>query len=123
MKRSEYCLLLVVTLAVARGQQRVAIPPPQGKPQTQTPQQATSGSAAKSNEDLFVWLRPFYPVSNIPITRSATCGFKQGLSAGFQKPPSLKQKNDGVERVSYSISPENESDTVSFINQTVGKHH
>jgi hypothetical protein len=116
MKASQICLLLMVIVSMAQGQQRAAIPPPQDKSQRQSPQKATSGSPVKSSEDLFVWERPFYPVNNIPITRSATCSFKQGLSAGFQKPPSLKQKNDGVERVSYSISPENESDTVSFIN-------
>jgi hypothetical protein len=73
-------------------------------------------ASAPSNGDLFNWERPFYPVSNIPITRSATCSFKQGLSVGFQKPPSTNQKNDGPERVSYSISSENEADTVSFTN-------
>jgi len=108
MKLLHCCLLLLGTLVVAQAQ-----PQPQSKP----PQARTSKKAsAPSNGDLFNWERPFYPVSNIPITPSATCSFKQGLSVGFQKPPSTNQKNDGPERVSYSISSENEADTVSFIN-------
>jgi hypothetical protein len=107
MKLLQCCLLLLGTLVVAQAQ------PQQSKPQTRTPKKAS----APSNGDLFDWERPFYPVSNVPITRSATCSFKQGLSVGFQKPPSTNQKNNGrSERVSYSISSENEADTVSFIN-------
>jgi hypothetical protein len=110
MKLCQSGLLLFVTLVVAQGQ---AQKPPQTKTQERTPQKTVS---AASNGDLFVWERPFYPVSNVPITRSATCNFKQGLSVGFQKPPSTKPKNDRVERITYSTSSENESDTVSFTN-------
>jgi hypothetical protein len=95
MKLFQSCLLLVVTMVVAQAQQRTATPPQQSKPQVRILQKAAGGSPAKSSDDLFVWERPFYPVSNIPIARSATCSFKQGLSAGFQKPPSGKQKGDG----------------------------
>ena len=111
MKLCESGLLLLVTLVVAQGQAQK--PPQQTKPLERTPQKTVS---AASNGDLFVWPRPFYPVSNVPITRSATCNFKQGLSVGFQKPPSSKPKNDGVERVTYSTTSENESDSVSFTN-------
>jgi hypothetical protein len=114
MKLFQCCLLLLGTMVVAQAQQRTATPQQQNKPPVQTAPKSASTSA---NGDLFVWERPYYPVSNIPITRSATCSFKQGLSVGLQKPPSAKQKTDGAnERVSYSISSENESDTVSFTN-------
>jgi hypothetical protein len=108
MKLFQHSLLLA-TLVTARAQQ----PTPPSKPQVRASQKAASTA---SNDDLFVWERPFYPVSNIPITRSATCSFKQGLSVGIQKPKSTKQKHGGAERISYSTSAENESDTVSFIN-------
>src|SRR5208283_3359153 len=108
MKLLQCCLLLLGTLVVTQAQ-----PKPPSKPQTRPPQKAS----ALSNGDLFDWERPFYPVSNIPITRSATCSFNQGLSVGFQKPPSTNHKNDErPERISYSMSSENEADTVSFIN-------
>ena len=105
MKLLQCCLLLLGTL-VAGGLFCC------GCSFERNPQKATT----PSNGDLFDWERPFYPMSSVPITRSATCSFKQGLSVGFHKPPSAKQKNDGAERVAYSISTENESDTVSFIN-------
>jgi len=107
MKVLQCCFLLLGTLVVGQMQ------PQQTKPQVRTPPKAATTS---SDGDLFVWGRPFYPMSSVPITRSATCSFKQGLSVGFQKPPSAKRKNDGAERISYSMSTENESDTVSFIN-------
>ena len=113
MKLFQCVLALLGTLVVAQAQQRAATPSPQNKPQVRTAQKTAS---TPSDGDLFVWERPFYPVSNVPITRSATCSFKQGLSVDFQKPPSAKQKNDVAERVSYSTSNENESDTVSFTN-------
>ena len=55
-------------------------------------------------------------MSNIPITRSATCSFKQGLSVGFSKPPKKEGNKEAPERISYSISGENEADNVSFTN-------
>jgi len=107
MKLLQCCLLFLGTLVVPQAH------PQQSKPQVRPSQKTAS---TPSNGDLFDWERPFYPLSNVPITRSATCSFKQGLVVDFQKPLSAKQKNDRAERVLYSIGPENESDTVSFTN-------
>jgi hypothetical protein len=72
-------------------------------------------ASGASDGDLFVWLRPktTIPIS-LPIAQSTTCSFKKGLSASFMKivPP------DGPivpERIYYSTSDENETDTVSFV--------
>lgn len=113
MKIPQYCLLLA-TLAVAQAQQSPKMPAQQSNPQVRTSKKVAAPS--KSDDELFVWERPFYPVSNIPITRSATCSFKQGLSAAFQKLPSTKQNKGAPERVTYATSTENESDTISFTN-------
>src|SRR6516225_6614118 len=95
-----------IWLSAAQAQQ----PGTKAKPQKKT----ASVSPAVPNDDLFVWERPFYAVSIIPITRSVTCSFKQGLAASFQQRVSDKQKRDAP-RVYYSTSVENESDTVSFV--------
>ncbi len=77
------------------------------------PQQKKPLSQSVSNDKLFVWDRPILIPMNLPITQSATCRFKKGLSVGFMKlktdPPTASEKID------YSVSDENESDTVAFV--------
>src|ERR1700722_3225229 len=65
-----------------------------------------------SNDNLFVWDRPTSPVVKLPITQSATCRFKKGVAVSFHRfstePPTAP------ERIYYSMSDEDESDTVAF---------
>ena len=69
---------------------------------------------SRPKENLFVWDRPSSPISNLPIQKSATCRFKKGLSVSFQKAPTKEEPN-GPERVYYSASNEDETDTVAFL--------
>ena len=66
-----------------------------------------------SNNNLFVWDRPASPLPKLPITNSATCSFKKGVAVSFHRfntePPSAP------ERIFYSLSDEDESDTVAFL--------
>ena len=62
---------------------------------------------------MFVWDRPKSPLLKLPITQSATCKFKKGFAVSFHKfntePPTAP------ERIYYSMSDEDESDTVAFL--------
>ena len=73
-------------------------------------------SADLPKDELFVWERPFYPISNVPISRSATCSFKQGLAASYETRRINGTGRQEPGRIYYSTTPENESDTVAFLN-------
>jgi hypothetical protein len=66
-----------------------------------------------SSDNLFVWDRPTSPSLRLPITQSATCKFKKGVAVSFHRfntePPTAP------ERIYYSMSDEDESDTVAFL--------
>jgi hypothetical protein len=66
-----------------------------------------------SSDNLFVWDRPAAPIPKLPITNSATCSFKKGVAVSFHRfntePPTVP------ERIYYSLSDEDESDTVTFL--------
>jgi hypothetical protein len=73
-----------------------------------------SASSSAFIDNLFVWNRPASPAANLPIGQTATCRFKKGLAASFQK-VSTKEEPNGPERVYYMASDENEADTVAFL--------
>lgn len=82
---------------------------------------ACSGRSVKNpptsvtlSDNLFAWDRPVLIPSSLPITKSATCRFKEGLAASFQKIPT-PQNQDPPERIYYSESKEDEANTVSFV--------
>jgi hypothetical protein len=112
MKPTHFAVLLLVGFAAAQVQ------PPAAQPQQTKarPRPLQKSGIQNSNDNLFVWQRPFFVPKNLPVSRSATCSFKKGLSVGFSKPPSSNGKSEAPERISYSVSDENEADTVSFIN-------
>lgn len=66
-----------------------------------------------SSDNLFVWDRPTSASLKLPITQSATCRFKKGVAVSFHRfntePPTAP------ERIFYSMSDEDESDTVAFL--------
>jgi hypothetical protein len=67
-----------------------------------------------ASDNLFVWDRPASPLPKLPITNSATCSFKKGVAVSFHRfntePPTAP------ERIFYSLSDEDEADTVAFLN-------
>jgi hypothetical protein len=74
----------------------------------------TQGCSSPASKDLFVWSRPHYSLSNLPISKSATCSFKKGLSVAFRK-----QEPNETEQMEYSASDENEADTGPAADRTV----
>src|SRR5215469_14631680 len=68
-----------------------------------------------TTDDIFVWDRPTLAIDNRPIAKSATCRFKQSLDATYYHKVTNEEPNSPA-RVYYGNGPENESDTVSFIN-------
>jgi hypothetical protein len=66
-----------------------------------------------SSDNLFVWDRPASRPPKLPITNSSTCSFKKGVAVSFHRfntePPTVP------ERIYYSLSDEDESDTVTFL--------
>ncbi len=69
---------------------------------------------APTSDDLFVWDRPTRITNNVPVTRSATCRFKQGFATSFYAERTDGQPNS-PERIHYSQSNENEADTAAFV--------
>jgi hypothetical protein len=76
---------------------------------------AMASCSRPASDDFFVWNRPRYPFSNLPIVKSATCSFKKEVSVGFRNRSPLSGEPKESERVYYSASDEDESDTVAFV--------
>ena len=73
----------------------------------------------QKKDDIFVWSRPEFPIDNRPLGKSATCLFKQSLDATYYKRITNAEPNPPA-RIYYGNGPENEADTVSFIDLDTG---
>ena len=78
-------------------------------------QKRSSAPVAKRDTDnIFVWNRPAFTVENRPIAKSATCRFKQSLDSTYYKRITDEEPNPPP-RIYYGNTPEDEADTVAFV--------
>lgn len=81
-------------------------------------QASSSSTQAAQNDDLFEWSRPIRFPINLPIAQSATCSFKKSVGVAFHAadPSNPDDANSRLFKgISYSVSDEDEADTVAFI--------